>query len=203
MNSSGFTLIEVLVSLAIVSLIGLIAFAGLNTSITFNDKTLAISKATNQLVIADTSIKKDLLHSLNRLYRDERGVMQRHSFFGITPRNEGRVLLFTTHTGLEIPTQDGAIRLVEYFLEDSTLKRAESSYADMVEDTKISETTLLENVTDLKIKFFLGGEWLDEWPVTEWTDNNGLPQLVEITFQIEGIGRIVRNYLLPGGYLSE
>ena len=57
--NTGFSLIEVLVSLAIVSLIALITLSGLTTSLDFNKRTLDRSDFVNSLVILDNYMKKD------------------------------------------------------------------------------------------------------------------------------------------------
>ena len=57
----------------------------------------------------------------------------------------------------------------------------------------------LTNVEDISLKFNLGEQWVDEWPVSNWTSNNGLPKLIELTYEIEGVGQIMRKYMLPSG----
>ena len=94
----GFTLIEVLVSLAIVSLIGIITFSGLRTSLDFNQGTLNRSATTHNIVVLDNLLRRDLQHSVNRLSRDERGDNLAHSFYGANPVHGDTFLAFTIHT---------------------------------------------------------------------------------------------------------
>ena len=40
---------------------------------------------------------------------------------------------------------------------------------------------------------------MEDWPLTEWTSNNGLPQVAEISYEVEGLGNVVRRYMLSFG----
>ena len=49
----------------------------------------------------------------------------------------------------------------------------------------------------VSLKFSQGNQWVDEWPFLDWTSNNGLPKIVELSYEIEGLGQIMRRYMLP------
>ena len=199
MKNHGFTLIEVLVALAIVALIGIMSFTGLMTSVKFNEITLSRMDVTSQLILADETMKRDLMHALNRLPRDKRGESYKHSFYGVNPRLEGNMLAFSIHTGSNISNDIGAIRYVKYVLENNIIKRIESKFVDQTDNTEVRTTVFLTNVEDISLKFNLGEQWVDEWPMSNWTSNNGLPKIIELTYEIEGVGQIMRKYMLPSG----
>ena len=165
--NTGFSLIEVLVSLAIVSLIALITLSGLTTSLDFNKRTLDRSDFVNSLVILDNYMKKDFQQTINRLSRDARGSYLNHSF-------------------------------IEYIIEEGTLKRVEYSYADRTFDTPYTSQSLLKNVEEVKLNFIKENSTLEEWPAMDWMENNGLPNIVEISLNINNFGLINRRYLLTG-----
>ena len=59
--------------------------------------------------------------------------------------------------------------------------------------------TGLRHAKNLSLKFAKGDQWVDEWPLTDWISNNGLPKVAEISFELEGFGQITRLYMLPSG----
>ena len=187
MKDHGFTLIEVLVALAIVTFIGVMSFTSLMTSLKFNELTLSRMDMSSQLILADELLKRDFVHALNRISRDERGEPFRHSFYGTNPR----------YTGSDFSEHIGVIRHVEYILENNTIKRIESKFVDQTEETEVSTTILLKDVKSVSLKFSQGNQWVDEWPFLDWTTNNGLPKIVELSYEIEGLGQIMRRYMLP------
>jgi len=194
--NKGFTLIEVLVALTIVAVIGVMSFTGLVTSVKFNDSTISRISMSDRISLADETLKRDFLHTLNRLPRDSRGEFYRHSFYGLNPRLEGNILAFTVQTGASLSNLNGTLRYVEYVFEDNSLKRVESQYADRTEYTEKKTTVLLENIKNISLKFAKGDQWVDEWPLNDWMSNNGLPKVTEISYELEGIGQITRLYLL-------
>ena len=200
MITKGFTLIEVLVSLAIVSLIGIITFSGLITSLDFNQGTLNRSATTHNIVVLDNLLRRDLQHSVNRLSRDERGDSLAHSFYGGNPVYGGTFLAFTIHTEeTKYLLNKGSLRFIEYVLEEKTLKRVEHSYADRTADTKSNSKVLLKNINEISVGFIKDKQLVDEWPEMDWTTNNGLPRMVEISFKIDKLGVVKRRYILPEG----
>ena len=199
MINKGFTLIEVLVALAIVGIIGAISFTGLMTTVKFNDLTLSRMDVGSNVTMTDEILKRDFLHTLNRLTRDERGDFYRHSFYGLNPRFEGTLLAFSINTGDNLPNKNGALRYVEYVFEENKLKRVESKYVDRTEDTEETTIVLLEGIENISVKFAKGDQWEDEWPIADWISNNGLPSVAEVSYEIKGIGNITRLYMLASG----
>ena len=82
---------------------------------------------------------------------------------------------------------------------NNKLERIEYSYADRVRDTPSSKQVLLNNVKDISLKFILEERWLNEWPFMDWTENNGLPKMIEISIDTGSLGIVTRRYLLPEG----
>lgn len=196
MSNRGFTLIEVLVALAIVGIIGAISFTGLMTTVKFNDLTLSRMDVSSNMTMTDEILKRDFLHALNRLTRDERGDFYRHSFYGLNPRFEGTLLAFSINTGENLPNKTGALRYVEYVFEENKLLRVESQYVDRTEDTGKITIVLLEGIENISVKFAKEDQWANEWPIADWISNNGLPSVVEFSYDIKGIGNINRLYML-------
>jgi|TARA_B110000467_G_C18173938_1_gene396763 general secretion pathway protein J len=199
MKSQGFTLIEVLVSISLVALIGVMSIGGLNTTINSNDKTLERSSLIKSIIQADSIIKRDLLHAINRLSVNENGDRQLHSFTGVNKNGDGVIISLNLHIPFYGLSEKGAIRRVDYFLEDQKLKRIEYDFSDITLSTKSTTSEILSNVSNIQIKFQLNNELVDNWPITDWTSNNGLPKVLELSIDIKNLGLIKRRYMLPVG----
>ena len=195
MNEKGFTLIEILVSIFLASLIVVLVFSGLSTSLSMNEKTLNRSNLLSQITLTDKIIKRDLLHALDRKARDERGDELDSPLFGETLLNEGIFLAFSIHTPIK-NTSQGALKWVEYSKEGTQIIRSEYSYADKVLDSLKHTSILLESVDSLDIKFFNQGSFTEVWPPQETVEFSELPQIIEISFKFKLYGDIFRRYLL-------
>ena len=195
MNAKGFTLIEILVAIFLASLIVILVFSGLSTSLSMNEKTLNRSNLLSQITLTDKIIKRDLLHALDRKARDERGDELDSPLFGETLLNEGIFLAFSIHTPIK-DTSQGALKWVEYSKEGSQIIRSEYSYADKVLDSLMHTSILLESVDSLDLKFFNQGSFTEVWPPQETVEFSELPQMIEISFKFKLYGDIFRRYLL-------
>ena len=199
MKSDGFTLIEVLVSISLVALIGVMSIGGLTTTIDSNDRTLERSSLIKSIIQADLVIKRDLLHTINRLSVDENGEKQLHSFTGMNINGDGVIISLNLHIPFYGLSEKGSVRRVDYFLEDQKLKRIEYDFPDTTLNTKSTTSEILSNVSGVLIKFKFNNELVDNWPITDWTSNNGLPELLELSIDIEDLGLIERRYMLATG----
>ena len=195
MNAKGFTLIEILVAIFLASLIVILVFSGLSTSLSMNEKTLNRSNLLSQITLTDKIIKRDLLHALDRKARDERGDELDSPLFGETLLNEGIFLAFSIHTPIKDNSQ-GALKWVEYSKEGTQIIRSEYSYADKVLDSLKHTSILLESVDSLDLKFFNQGSFTEVWPPQETVEFSELPQMIEISFKFKLYGNIFRRYLL-------
>lgn len=195
MNAKGFTLIEILVAIFLASLIVILVFSGLSTSLSMNEKTLNRSNLLSQITLTDKIIKRDLLHALDRKARDERGDELDSPLFGETLLNEGIFLAFSIHTPIKDNSQ-GALKWVEYSKEGTQIIRSEYSYADKVLDSLKHTSILLESVDSLDLKFFNQGSFTEVWPPQETVEFSELPQMIEISFKFKLYGDIFRRYLL-------
>ena len=195
MNEKGFTLIEILVAIFLASLIVILVFSGLSTSLSMNEKTLNRSNLLSQITLTDKIIKRDLLHALDRKARDERGDELDSPLFGETLLNEGIFLAFSIHTPIK-NTSQGALKWVEYSKEGTQIIRSEYSYADKVLDSLKHTSILLESVDSLDLKFFNQGSFTEVWPPQETVEFSELPQMIEISFKFKLYGDIFRRYLL-------
>ena len=197
MSNKGFTLIEVLVSILLIGLLGLISFSGLSTSLNFNTVISERSKLINNLEMTNAFLGQDLMQSINRKSRDSRGDFVIYPFIGknLGQSNDIPFLSLSINTLVQDQRQ-GAVRWVEYYLDENKIKRKEYLHANRTEGTSISAQTLISNVEEVQLRFYKNNSWTEEWPDRTGFFNNGLPKLVEVTFIIESLGTVNKLYLL-------
>jgi general secretion pathway protein J len=209
---AGFTLVEVLVALAITAFVSAIAYSGLSTAIIGVEQTRAIADRTYEVNRAWMIISRDLRQFVPRPVRDEFGEPE--------PALQGgpaaRFLLSLTRTGWHNPNAlpRSNLQRVNYRLEDGALWRETYPVLDRAGDTAAQEVRLLEGVEYLTIAFLgslagAGGaddslsletrDWPESWVVDTSTAGASLapPVAVEIRLQLEDWGEMRRLYALP------
>ena len=209
-RSGGFTLIEVLIAMAITMMILTGAF-------------LTFSNLLSGLEVLRRSVAE--VHSLNRLWMFmSRDIGQfvnrpiRNEFDELEPALWGGDLagysLNLTRTGWHNPQQHTRSNLqrVRYLLQDQVLYRESYSVLDRTSVNEAQQVALLERVLRFEIAFLEPAQntqpiqWDQErWPLSWGTDfreagNLPLPMALAITLEIEGLGEVTRLYQLPGIY---
>ena len=155
MGEKGFTLVEVLVSISLLGLLGVLLFSGLSTSLSYNAEVSERSKLINRLELTNTQLSQDLIQSINRRARDNKGDYIDYSFKGNNQSalDDSPFLSFSINT-LTVDKTKGAVRWIEYFLIDGNIQRKEYFYADRTEDTPVYSQILLSQVEEVEVRFY-------------------------------------------------
>jgi len=208
----GFTLIEVLVAMAITAIIGVMAYATLTSALDAVEESGVQSQRLNDINTFFAIFSKDVRQLVARPARNENGEMES----ALMAVDGDTVALRLTRTGWQNPRPEVFVRSqlqrVHYQLEDKTLVR-ESYYAiDLPEgEPEVVRSELLDHVTSLKFRFMaqpktgsrdetLEGEWSDTWPPKMvGADGNAvvsglLPAVLEIKLELQAWGEIRRVY---------
>jgi len=198
----GFTLIEVLLAMAITTFVALLAYSGLSTSMTAAESQQAQAQQIADIQLPLTVLERDIRNAVARPVRDEYddsiGAMVGGAF--------NDYLLVLTRRGWDNPKQlqRGELQRVRYQLQDEKLWRESWSVLDRLsEEGGRQRTMLLRGVNRVDIAFLdsesssassspLGGEWIEEWDQPE-----RLPTAVEIKFELENFGEVVRVISIP------
>ena len=199
---AGFTLIEVLLAMGITTFVALLAYSGLNASITAAESQQLQAQQIVDIQLPLTVLERDIRNAVARPIRDE-----------YDDRVEALVggafndyLLVLTRRGWDNPRElsRGELQRVRYQLLDDVLWRESWSVLDRVsEEAGQQRTRLLQGVRDIEIAFLdsassgasrspLGGEWLDEWDMPQ-----RLPAAIKIQFEVEGFGEVARVISIP------
>jgi general secretion pathway protein J len=200
--SGGFTLLEVLLAMAITALIAVMAYAGLSTAINAASRHGEMVQRLGEVQTAIGWMVRDLRQGINRPITDARGD-KRPAMIGSGDDEE---LLELTHSGWDNPRgqRRSALQRVHYRLDaDRNLWRDHWLVLDRIDDEDhLQQIKLLTGVQSFKVQFLngqsanakqevLGGEWVEQWPVNK-NDTDKMPLAVQFDIDIEGIGVIHR-----------
>lgn len=204
---SGFTLIEVLLAMAITALVAVMGYAGLTTAMSAASRHEETVRRIGEIQTAVSWMTRDLRQSVDRSILDARGD-EMPALIG-TLANEQ--LLELTHTGWDNPRGQhrSALQRVRYRLDnDGVLWRDYWLAIDRLDDDDhLQRVKLLSGVKSLKWQFLdgqsanaknetLGGEWVEQWPVGKNTKY--LPLAVQFDLETDDLGIVHRVIALAG-----
>ena len=194
-NFKGFTLLEVLLALAIFSLIALTTSHQINVIRITKEAALNQIEQFDAMRSAIAILRNDIAQSFHKRYNDfgpqfalrlSRGDQVPHTLF------DGRKnqLIFTTlsHRNFYIDRKDGQQTEISYFLEDransnqKALMKRESPLIDgnLFEGGTIY--SLLENVTQLEFQFWDDklSKWTDDWNSDAGVTRDLFPKAIKV-----------------------
>ena len=198
----GFTLLELMVALAVFSIMATAAYSGLRNVLFTRAAVEAQSQRLAAVQLAVFRIEQDIGQAVRRGIRDEYGETQAAMIGGELTNDR----LILTRAGWDNPLgQPRADRQrVAYRLREGRLWRLHWDVLDRGGALEPRETLLLEKVRAFRTRFLEGDEWRNEWPPTPTDDADRkkkldvLPRAVEISLTLEDWGEITRLLLVPG-----
>lgn len=193
----GFTLLELLVAVAILALVAAGAYRLLFDTINTRDQGLARERALRELHQANLILQRDLLQAVQRPIRDEFGDEQ--PGFSL---NEQTGLEFTRR-GWRNPLQEPRSDLVRvrYRLLNGQLVREHWRMLDRVRASTPVQIVLLDKVSEMAVQVYAGNSWTPTWPPLAQNQRDPrsqpLPEAVELRFRHPTWGEVRRVILLP------
>jgi general secretion pathway protein J len=211
-STAGFTLIEVLIALAITAFVSAIAYNSLASVLAGVESTRQVSNRTYEINRAWMIISRDLRQFVARPIRDEFGEPEPAMSGGPA----ARFGLSFTRSGWHNPNEHlrSNLQRVNYRIEDEALWRDAYPVLDRAGDTTAQSVKLVEGVELMELAF-LGSlpelqaqgdsvaldtaYWAESWVVDTSTPDVDLapPVAVEITLQLKDWGAMRRLYELP------
>lgn len=171
----GFTLIEVLISIVILSIITIITSTFLQSSI--NSKNLVFNKSADilQINLFGDRLKQDLINAVNVPLLDQRGEIMEATFQGdINAKTFSFVTRATSNT-----LSSKLLVKVQYYLKDNKLIRRQFFAASPSSSEDYYETVLFTGVQDIELEFSNGTSWFYFWPQSP-ASTKQIPTLVKV-----------------------
>ena len=191
---SGFTLIEVLVAMAIFAVLSALAYMTLGQTLSNSDMLTERMDRLQSVQRTMSLLSTELLQAAPRSVRGDLGDAQPAllSAFG------AEFALQLTHNGW--PNSAGVPRSTQqrtaYRIEDDELVRYHWNVLDRTANNIAVATVLLDNIESLTFRFLQhNGEWTEQWPPTSSqssSDSNQLPRAVTIVLVLPDEGELTR-----------
>ena len=172
MNNKGFTLIEVLISMTILSLIILTATQSINTSINVKSSIIKVNEK-HQIFDFLNKIENDITNMVYESYDKSEEYLIGYS------GDDKTYVRFITNIGIISKINKYELSDTQYIFENGVLKRQIKPFTNMTYG-KWNDDIILSNVKDFKISFYAGGEYYTFFPNTNTTGNK-TPQGLKIT----------------------
>ena len=194
---AGFTLLELLVALAIFSLIAVMAYGGLETVL--KQKTLTEENANSLATLQKTYLlmQRDIEQAVPRTIRDEFGDPQGPLI--------GTTQFQFTRGGWNNPANHtrSTLQRVGYALQDRQVNRYAWLMLDRAQDSEPTRQALTDDIESMQVRYLNeAGAWQEQWPPT-MTENNpdanpmDFPRAVEITLKHRRFGTLIWLFQLP------
>ena len=192
----GFTLLEVLIAIAIFSLISLSSFTIFDSVLQGDATAKKSSERQNELQRAFLIIERDITQIARRSVRLE-GEAPFTKLIQSSDDNfasEEQAIAFVRHgwtnPGLLLPRSD--MQPVAYRVVEETLQRLHFNFVDSVVGEAPKVRPLITDVTELAFEYYDGNKWQKNWP------GSNLPQAIAIEVNTKDYGVIRRQFLVAG-----
>jgi general secretion pathway protein J len=198
-KATGFTLIEVLLAMAITAVLSLLAYSGLSSAINAAEAVERQSKQLADIQLTMSVLERDIRHAVSRPIIDGFGDQQ--GAFVSDELNEYRLMLtrlgWDNYTG----SRRAEVQRVAYLYENNELWRESWQVLDRWSDDEQKQRVLLhKDIIDFQLLFLkpaVAGtrstntefDWVDGWD-----DIKALPEAVEIVVEFEQFGKIKRVF---------
>jgi general secretion pathway protein J len=190
-SSRGFTLIEMLVAIAIFAVASALAYGGLNTLVNARAQIDNRNDRLGRLQFAIGLIERDLRSIADRPVRENFGA-ERPALDGQATNVE--LTRFGNANSLGLTRAE--LERVAYRLDDGVLQRRRYAVLDRAPGSLPDDTDLLDGIERFELRYRAAdGRELRQWPPPRSDDT--LPRAVEIRIAGDDIGEIRRLLELP------
>ena len=195
--NGGFTLLEMLIAIAIFAMIGLAANAVLSTVIKNDEVTKEFSTKLKAMQQGFGALERDLgqmVARTPRLLEGGRGstVFQTGSDI-LDSESEALVFFRLGWLNPDGILPRGSIQSVAYVVRDGALERWYYPYPEPEFGADPIKTIVMRGVISVQYSFFMEDKWERK------VYGSKLPKAIAMEIELEGLGKIQRKFLLPLG----
>ncbi|MCG9738897.1 type II secretion system minor pseudopilin GspJ [Shewanella insulae] len=196
-TTRGFTLLEMLIAIAIFAMLGLAANAVLSTVMKNDEVTAEFAQRLKSLQQGFGALERDfgqMVARTPRLLEGGRGstvIQTGKDLFD----SESEAIVFYRIGWLNpdglLPR--GSLQSVAYVVQENNLERWYFPYPEPEFGAEPIKTVVIKNVLSVEYSFFVEDKWERKF------DASSLPKAIAMAVEVEGLGTVQRKFLLPLG----
>jgi general secretion pathway protein J len=195
-RSRGFTLVELLVALAIFAIISAFAYRSLTVMLEGRERLQAESRKWRDIAMFVGRVERDLRAVVNRPATGASGA-------ALAPVSSSVPLAAQAANGLAVTRLGNALQenvlaapqRIAYVQRENRVERLAWTAVDAAPRDEPQPVTVLRNVRSLEFRFLSKNDWRTSWGLPGSPER--IPAAVEIAFTLESGERIVRLVDLP------
>ena len=210
-SAAGFTLVEVLIAMAITALISVVAYTGLSSALSSAESLRSASGRAHDINQTLALLSRDLRQVVNRPVVDEFGQVVPALMGGEMAREPLSLTRAGWHNSSAAPRS--TLQRVRWWLEDERLWRGYFPVLDRTSGTEAVETAILDGVERFELRFLPAlsavesdrndvidrRNWRDSW-IADLSQPGQMPSppvAVEVLLEVAGLGELRRTFVLP------
>lgn len=178
--SPGFTLIEVLISIVILSIITVITSSFLQSSIQSRELVSSQSSKILGINLLSKTLRSDITNAINVPMMTFNGIIENATFRGEIGSNG---FTLTAKLG-NSASKDQVIARVQYLLKDDVFVRKQYFTSNPADPEAFIETKLMSDIKYAQIEFSDGNNWYFTWPQNTLTSKK-IPSLIKVFLEKE------------------
>lgn len=192
-TARGFTLIEVVIAMAIFAILAAMAYSGLQSVIDSKSHTEAGLERLQAVQMTMLTLSNDLQQIVPRDAQDALG-----GRLDKLSTQSSEYLVEFTRAGWRNPADNprSSLQRVAYKLDEDRLLRIYWHHVDRADEERRVERVLIDNIKSLQLRFLNEQqEWTENWPqasVLASGSNSPLPLAIEATLDAHDWGEISR-----------
>lgn len=189
----GFTLMELLVAIAVLAVLASVSFRGLNSILEADRHVRSETRRWNEVALVFANIGRDLSLAVARSVRDEAG-RTRAGLIVDRVQDDSQEQLVITRLGDDDGSPRSEPRKVGYRLRAGTLDYLVWPATELAPGAAPLASPILENVSGMQLRV-LGsdGAWTSSWAGGR---ESALPKAIEVQIVLETGARIARIFSL-------
>ncbi|MES9855576.1 MAG: type II secretion system minor pseudopilin GspJ [Sedimenticola sp.] len=199
----GFTLLEIMVAMAVFAVLSAMAYGGLQSVLQSRQGLQGASERLSRLQLALLLVERDLGQLSMRSVRvsDNKPLAAMQS-----PADDNLIEFTSGGWANPLAGPRSSLRRIAYGLEQQRLIRSTWAVLDRTYSMEPLSATLIEGVTELSLRMLDSkGGWHTRWPLSKAQGGDLIgasPVAVEVTIELEDMGSIRRLIPLPTGWLK-